>query len=364
MVTGATRGLGLAMAKALLAAGGEVAFASRSEKKLTEAYENLKAQGYRAHILVLDVRNEDSVTSAVYYFCYWCRNIVDTVIETYTYFKSCTGRAMRRPKYVVAVVLIVLALGLSVYYLSQGVLFKNVDLIKSTTTANFLELQVASVEYYPGAAGYLVIPRLLSKLPGVVMIHEWWGVNDNIKGMAQQLAKEGYAVLAADLFNGKVASTPDEASSLASKLNSTEAIKNLRAAVNYLKTDNRVDQTKIGSIGWCFGGGQSLRLGLSGEELAATVIYYGELETNPQKLSPIKWPVLGIFGDQDRSIPIERIRAFESSLKQLGVRVEIHIYPAVGHAFANPSSQTYAPKETLDAWQKTLAFFASTLKEQ
>lgn len=188
-------------------------------------------------------------------------------------------------------------------------------------------------------------------------------MNDNIKEMAQQVAKDGYVVLAVDLFNGKVASTSDEASSLVSRFNSTEGVMNLRAAVNYLRSNDRVNPSKIGAIGWCFGGGQSLQLALSGEQLAATVIYYGQLETDPQKLSAIKWPVLGIFGDQDRSIPVERVRAFESSLKQLGVPIEIHIYPGVGHAFANPSGQSYAPKEALDAWQKTLAFLSSTLKQ-
>ncbi|MGA2783255.1 MAG: dienelactone hydrolase family protein [Candidatus Bathyarchaeia archaeon] len=270
---------------------------------------------------------------------------------------------MQKLRYVVAVLLIVLALVGAFYYLFPGLQFRNVDLIKGTTTSSLVGIDVSRVAYYPGAVGYLAIPNLPGRLPGVVMIHEWWGLNDNIKGMAQQLAKEGYVVLAVDLYNGNVASTPNEASSLVSKLNSTEAVQNLRAAVNYLRSSDRVNPTRIGSIGWCFGGGQSLRLALSGEQLVATVIYYGQLETDPTKLSVIKWPVLGIFGDQDQSIPVERVRAFESSLKQLGVPVEIHIYPGVGHAFANPSSQTYAPKETVDAWQKTVAFFTSTLKK-
>jgi len=270
---------------------------------------------------------------------------------------------MQKLRYAVAALLIILALAGSIYYLIPGLQFRNVDLIKGTTTSSLIGIDVSRVAYYPGAVGYLAIPNLPGKLPGVVMIHEWWGLNDNIKGMAQQLANEGYVVLAVDLYNGTVASTASEASNLVSKLNSTDAVKNLRAAVNYLRSSDRVNPTRIGSIGWCFGGGQSLRLALSGEQLVATVIYYGQLETDPSKLSVIKWPVLGIFGDQDKSIPVERVRAFESSLKQLGVPVEIHIYPGVGHAFANPSSQTYAPKETVDAWQKTTAFFTLTLKQ-
>jgi len=240
---------------------------------------------------------------------------------------------------------------------------KNVDLIKSRTTGVPIQIETVEAEYYPGTAGYMFSPRLPGKFPGVVMIHEWWGVNDNIKKMAQQLANESYVVLVADLFNGKAASNPDEAKKLVSKINSTEAVQNLRAGVSYLRDNHRVNPSKIGTIGWCFGGGQSLRLALSGEQLAAIVIFYGELETDSQKLSAMKVPVLGIFGDQDGMIPVERVRSFESLLKQLGVRVEIHLYLGVGHAFANPSSRAYAPREAVDAWQKTLAFFASTLKQ-
>ncbi len=271
---------------------------------------------------------------------------------------------MQRRVYVVAALLVAVILAGSLYYLSQSSPLKNVDLIRSTTaTVGAVDLTSSRIEYYPGASGYLVIPNVPGKIPGVIMVHEWWGLNDNIQNMAQQLAKEGYVVLAVDMFNGKVATTPQEAGSQVPKLNSTDAVNNMRAAVKYLKTHEKVNPSKIGSIGWCFGGGQNLRLALSGEQLAATVIYYGTpLETDPQKLSAIKWPVLGIFGDKDQAIPVERVKAFESELKQLGIHVDIYIYPGVGHAFANPSGASYAPKETLDAWQKTVAFLAAALK--
>jgi carboxymethylenebutenolidase len=110
-------------------------------------------------------------------------------------------------------------------------------------------------------------------------------------------------------------------------------------------------------LGWCFGGGQSLQLALNSEQnpLAATVIYYGNLVNDTNELSKIKWPVLGIFGDQDQSIPVKSVNAFEQALNKTGVTNEIYIYPGVGHAFANPSDN-YAPKEAADAWKKTLAF--------
>ena len=111
-------------------------------------------------------------------------------------------------------------------------------------------------------------------------------------------------------------------------------------------------------MGWCFGGGQSLQLALNSEQnpLAATVIYYGNLVNDTNELSRIKWPVLGIFGDQDQSIPVESVNAFEQAFNETGITNEIYIYPGVGHAFANPSGDNYAPEETVDAWEKTLAF--------
>ena len=110
------------------------------------------------------------------------------------------------------------------------------------------------------------------------------------------------------------------------------------------------------------GGGQSLQLALSGEPLDAKVIYYGALVTDESRLSRIKWPVLGIFGDKDQSIPVATVNEFASALDRLGIKNEIYIYPGVGHAFANPSGENYAPNETKDAWNKTVAFPNKYLK--
>ena len=228
-------------------------------------------------------------------------------------------------------------------------------------------LQSKSVNYYDDSSGYLVFPttgtseQQQQKLPAVVMIHEWWGVNDNIKNMANTLAKEGYVVLAAGLYKGEVATDPNRAQELLQSVRSNqgEAIANLQSAVKYLSSLPNVNASRIVSLGWCFGGGQSLQLALNSKQqpLAATILYYGTpLVTDKEALSNIKWPILGIFGDQDQAIPIEEVKQFESALNADRIPNEIHIYPGVGHAFANPSGDNYAPKETADAWQKTLAF--------
>ena len=217
------------------------------------------------------------------------------------------------------------------------------------------------VVYYESTSGYLSKPTESGKYPGVVMIHEWWGLTDNIKSTAQQLASEGYVVLAVDLYNGEVAKTPERARELVSAIRQDEALKNMISAVNFLKSREAV--SKVASLGWCFGGGQSLQLALSGEPLDATVIYYGTpLVTDESRLSRIKWPVLGVFGDKDAAIPVTVVREFASKLDRLGIKNEIYIYPGVGHAFANPSGENYAPNETKDAWDKTVAFLDKYLK--
>src|ERR671931_435497 len=191
------------------------------------------------------------------------------------------------------------------------------------------------VKYFDGASGYLVYPSTAAttadkKVPAVIMIHEFWGINDNIRSMANTLAKQGgYIVLAVDLFKGQSTKDPNQAMQLvqSARSNPQEAISNLQAAVKYVRSLPFVNSSKIASIGWCFGGGQSLQLGFHSEELqkqqqqqqqqplAATILYYGTpLVTDKAELSKIKWPVLGIFGDHDQAITLQEIEKFKAAL--------------------------------------------------
>lgn len=240
--------------------------------------------------------------------------------------------------------------------------------ITNTTTSDVSNttegLQIKrDVNYFDSSSGYLVYPLATTgkKLPAVIMIHENKGLNDYIRSMANTLAREGYVVLAVDLFKGQVAQTSQQAQQLASSARSNPAstISNLQAAVKYVSSLPLVDSSKIASIGWCFGGGQSLQLALHSEQhpLVATVLYYGTpLVTDKQQLSKIKWPVLGIFGDKDQANPLPMIDSFKAALDADGITNQIQIYKGLGHAFANPSGANYAPNETVDAWQKTLEF--------
>ncbi len=216
------------------------------------------------------------------------------------------------------------------------------------------------VAYFEGASGYFARPEAEGEYPGVVMIHENRGLRPEIKEAAEALASAGYLVLAVDLF-GDTAEDQDGARALTANFEQESGTANMRAAAAYLRQQGA---SQIASLGWCFGGRQSVELAISGEPLDATVVYYGgNMATSTERLAPVDWPVLGIFGDQDQGIPVEMVRTFENSLNTLGVENEIYIYPGVGHAFANPSGANYAPAETADAWAKTLAFLERHLQQ-
>lgn len=210
--------------------------------------------------------------------------------------------------------------------------------------------------------GYLARPENSGKdAPGIIVIHEWWGLNDNIRNMTDKLAGEGYTALAVDLYKGKVAESSDSASTYARSVDDKEAVNNLTQAYNYLNQQEKAQN--IGVIGWCFGGGWSLQTALAHpRKIDATVIYYGRLVTDPEQLTKLEMPVLGIFGAEDEGIPPEKAREFESALNEGGVSNSIYIYDGAGHAFANPSGSRYMKKAAEDAWQKTTSFFEKHLK--
>lgn len=210
---------------------------------------------------------------------------------------------------------------------------------------------------------YLSLPaNEQAPLPAVIVIHEWWGLNQHIEHWADRLANEGYAALAVDLYGGKVAKTPDEASALMKGLDEAKSLERLRSAVKFLMSDERVKATKVASIGWCLGGAWSLKLALAEPELDACVIYYGRIPTtDPEKLKAIAAPVCGVFATRDPSIPNDTVDALEKGLAAAGVKHEVHRYDAE-HAFANPSGKRYASKEASDAWEKTRAFLAAHLR--
>jgi carboxymethylenebutenolidase len=210
-------------------------------------------------------------------------------------------------------------------------------------------------------SGYLARPTDMEPTAGILVIHEWWGLNDNIRSMADRLAGEGYLALAVDLYEGRVAADRDTAADLmrSTQKRGAELKDNLRQAFRYLK---QAGAQRVGVIGWCFGGGWSLRTALMlGDRLDATVIYYGRLEADRDELTKLGSPLLGIFGELDDGIPLASVREFEAALAALGKPAAIHVYPGADHAFANPSGTRYNEQAADDAWAKTRAFLAEHL---
>ncbi|HUP92291.1 MAG TPA: dienelactone hydrolase family protein [Solimonas sp.] len=218
------------------------------------------------------------------------------------------------------------------------------------------EVEYGSVGGKP-ARGYLAFPvDSHGGLPGLIVFHEWWGLNDNIAGMTRQLAAQGYAALAVDLYGGS-ASTPEQAQKLMKQaLAEPKRLgEHMRAAMGYLR--GTLNAPKVGTIGWCFGGGMSLQAALAmPDQVNAAVMYYGRPETDRAELANLKMPLLGLFGEADQGIPVSEVRQFEGTLAELHLPAEIHIYPGVGHAFANPSGKNYQRAAAEDAWARVVAF--------
>lgn len=209
--------------------------------------------------------------------------------------------------------------------------------------------------------GYFVAGRDGEQRPGIVLIHEWWGLNDSIKAEADKYAGLGYNVLAVDLF-GRVASTPEEGRQLVQGLNQQAATAQLLAAADYLRALPS-SNGRVGSLGWCFGGGQSLILALNDSRLDAAVLYYGQPVTDPQQLARIRAPLLAHFGEADQSIPHARVQEFEQALKAAVVVHLIYTYPGAGHAFANPTNTAAYHRDAAEAAnRRTVEFLARYLR--
>jgi carboxymethylenebutenolidase len=210
------------------------------------------------------------------------------------------------------------------------------------------------------AEGYLASPVGGGKAPGVIVIQEWWGLNDNIKNIADRLAGEGYLALAPDLYHGKVVAEPDEAGKLMMSMKMDQAAKDMAGAYDYLKGHDACTG-KVGSVGFCMGGGLSLYISTL-RPVDACVIYYGVLPGVQPDLSQVKGAVLGHYASHDAFANEETVRALEKQLKGLGKDVEFHIYPDTQHGFFNDTRpEQHAPEASRQTWERTLAFYKKHL---
>ena len=226
--------------------------------------------------------------------------------------------------------------------------------------------KVESIEIVYGQSGdqahrgYLSRPVATEAKSALIVIHEWWGLNEDIHAMTEQLAGLGYMALAVDLYEGKSATQVRDAFGLSTNLSSNEerGLANLQQAYNYLETE--VGATKIGVIGWCLGGKWSLKTALMlPDEIDATVIYYGSLTDDTDKLATLDMPIIGFVGTRDRLH--KEFIAFDANMKELGKDASIHIYEGAKHAFANASGTVYEPVAAQDSWEKTARFLNAYL---
>ena len=206
--------------------------------------------------------------------------------------------------------------------------------------------------------GYLAAPSEPGPHPAVLLIHEWWGLNEGITILADALADEGYVVFAPDGYRGQLAGTIPRALWLRLTTPTAQVEGDMDAALAHLLSLEGVDGDRVASMGFCFGGGHSLQLGLrQSENLALTILYYGAVVTDPDLLRPLTddQPVLGIFAEEDNTIFPEEVLEFEAALNSLDIENEITIYPGVGHAFVNEDNYDQ-PGAAGDAWQQALTF--------
>lgn len=219
---------------------------------------------------------------------------------------------------------------------------------------------------FPGnggtAHGYLAVPEAGTG-PGVIVIQEWWGLDDHIADVCDRFAREGFTALAPDLYGGRVAHNEQEAMSLSGQLSPGEAVTELSGAVDYLLAQPSVTGDSVGVAGFCMGGSFVLHLAArAGKKVSAAVVFYGTF-SGGEDFSGIQSPVQAHFGEQDQFIPpgqarevMERVRA------QAAVPVQVHFYEA-GHAFFNDENHlgTYNEDLAVLAWSRTLDFLRSHL---
>jgi carboxymethylenebutenolidase len=220
-------------------------------------------------------------------------------------------------------------------------------------------LETVSVEVpgYGSASAALALPEA-TPAPAVILVHEWWGLNDQIKAVAAEFAAQGYVALAVDLYRGQVATTPEDAQTYMSGVDGAEATATLAAWFDWLKAHAAVNG-RIGTVGWCFGGGWALNAALA-RPVDAAVVYYGNVAKSAEELAALSGPVLGHFAEQDEWINHAMVDAFEEAMDAAGKSHTTYWYDAA-HAFANPTSAVYDSEDAALAWQRTLEFLAANL---
>jgi len=223
---------------------------------------------------------------------------------------------------------------------------------------------IPGVNGAPDVRAYVAAPEGEGPFPTVIMIHEFFGLNESITSKADLLAKEGYVVIAPDTFRGQTTPLIPRAIYLVSTTDQEDVYADLDSVYAWLETQPNVDVARIGIAGFCYGGRVSLLYSLRNNGLAATVVFYGSSETNPEGLKNLPGPVVGIFGGADGSIPLEEVAALESGLEAAGIPHQISIYDGQPHAFMLDAEAILADPVQTEAWNEMLTFLDENLKSK
>lgn len=213
-----------------------------------------------------------------------------------------------------------------------------------------------------GTDAFAVHPAGRGPAPAVIVVHEWWGLNGQIREVARRLARQGYVAMIPDLYHARVATDPERAHELMRGLDEEQALADLESAIAWLRTQPRTAKSRIGVVGFCMGGTLAQRLALRSPDIAATVMFYGPPETDPAKLRTLRAPLQAHFGTEDEGIPASRIAQLQAALRQAGKTAEIYVYPGAGHAFMNEERPSHRADAARQAWARTLAFLQKLLK--
>ncbi len=209
--------------------------------------------------------------------------------------------------------------------------------------------------------GFLAIPKGTGKFPGVLVIQEIWGLVENLKDITRKFAREGYVALAVDLYDGKTVAKLEDGRSIREKISEDMMLKDINAGFEYMKSLPNVKSNRIGSVGYCMGGGLSLKFACENKELAAAVVFYGRNPSPIDLVKNIKCPLMGNYAGEDKGITEADVNLLRDILKKYGKTYDIKIYPGAPHGFFNDTRESYRPEAAKDAWQRVLNFYSKYL---
>lgn len=224
---------------------------------------------------------------------------------------------------------------------------------------------VETVSYKVGretVRAYLASPHRTANIPGVVVLHEMWGLNDQIMGVADRLSRLGYVVIAPDLYGGKLGADPGLAQELMQAMDENRAVAIVKGAIDYLRKLDDAKSRPVGTVGFGMGGRLSLATALQGADVQATVMFYGRVETTREAVAPIKAPVLGIFAARDAVVPKQDVEKFQTALKESGKDARIIVNEGLGHGFMNEDRADYEPEFSKDSWIRMREWLAEKLQ--